>query len=95
MKIDTSNIDYTHAKEVYNRLMNKTDLLSEKQIELMVESTRIKLHTNLGLDTNNMRTRLNEIERQSLLIEEQLLNILKDIRFIRRMTELNLPVNFN
>jgi hypothetical protein len=95
MTIDPNNIDYTHAKEVYNSLMNKTDLLSEKQIELMAESARIELHINLGLDTNTMRTRLNEIERQSLLIKEQLLNILKDIRFIRRMTELNLPVNFN
>ena len=93
--IDPNIVDYSHAKEVYNRLLTKTDLLTQQQTELIVESTRIELHTNLGLETNSMLIRLKEIENQLLVINEELSNILKDVRFMRRMTELNLPVNFN
>lgn len=95
MTIDPNNIDYSHAKEVYNKLMAKTDLLSDEQNNLMSEASRIQMHKNIGLETSVMLKRLDDIEKELGLIKTQLTNILKDIRFMRRMTELNLPVNFN
>jgi hypothetical protein len=93
MTIDPNNIDYTHAKEVYNSLMNKTDLLIKKQTKLMFELKQTELYSNIGL--GNYVINKEEIDKQLNIIKNQLVDILKDIRFIRRMTELNLPINFN
>lgn len=93
--INTNNVDYTHAREVYIKLMAKTDFLNKKHLEFAAEASRIQLHLNVGLVTDNMVKRINQINHELEIIRNQLKDILKDILFIRRMTELNLPINFN
>lgn len=93
--INTNNIDYTHAREVYNKLMTKTELLNKQHLEYEAEAARIQLHVNVGLVTDNMLNRIKQIEQELKTINNQLKVILNDIRFMRKMTELNMPVNFN
>lgn len=95
MTIDPNHIDYSHAREVYNKLMAKTELLNKKHLEYQAEAARLQLHVNVGLVTDAMLNRIKHIKKELETINKQLKVILNDIRFIRKMTELNMPVNFN
>ena len=92
---DFSRIDYTHAKEKFNKMLNRAEVLNNRNNELLSELLTVELHKKVGLETYEIIQREKNATKEIEAITNELNGIANDMRFMRRMTELNLPINFN
>jgi hypothetical protein len=92
---DFNHINYNFAKDYFNRLMSKAEKLGKDNSSLLSALLTIELHKKVGLENESMLQREQEIKEEIKTITNKLHAIANDMKFMRRMTELNMPINFN